>query len=247
MHRVVKAIGRVLCAVLLFIGRTSAAEPLGPVVQNSFPPQKIVEAGVPVRFEIEATGASPLYYRWILRGTNLTSTNAWADVVFENNEGSQDALTAIVYNRYGNAYRQCVVRALDKPRIRVEPREVAVNAGDSFNIEVVQGTLITAQWLKDGADLAGATNYNVRRDNVTVADAGDYRVAAMKETGTTLSDPVRVRVLTTNSPPVVFDPPAELHLLSSETKSIDSRAAGFSVVVELHRQDGSVSTADRSG
>jgi hypothetical protein len=246
MDSVVKAIGRVFLVGVFFLVPTFAADLRAPVIQDPFPSQKIVEAGVPIRFEVQARGVEPLSYRWILRGTNLPFSSATADVVFQNNEGSQDVLNVVVYNRYGNAYRQCAVKALNKPKITIEPTEVVVLSGNSFSL-TVQGAITGVQWLKEGAELAGETNYYLLRTNVTVADAGEYRVAGKNEVGTTLSDAIRVRVLTANSPPVVFDPPAELHMVTTERKSVDAKAVGFVAVVELHRQDGSVSMADRFG
>ena len=170
-----KALGFAFVVSELLATPVRSADSLAPVVVSSFPTQKTVAAGVSVRFEIEATGASPLYYHWIFHD-KVVSTNAWFDISFEGNDGSQDVLNIIVYNRDGNTFRQCGIKALTPPKVTVGTSEVTVVEGDALSIQPLniqpQDTLLLFQWFKDGVEIPGGTNYVLRRDKAALADSG---------------------------------------------------------------------------
>ena len=67
-------------------------------------------------------------------------------------------------------------------------------------------------------------------------------MAARNEVGASaLSDAITARVLSTNSPPVIFDPPSELHMLSGDQKFVFAKAVGLGALIDAHLQDGTVS------
>lgn len=65
-------------------------------------------------------------------------------------------------------------------------------------------TQVTYQWMKDGVDIAGATNATLNLSNVTAANSGSYTVKAITTSGcTSTSDATTIDVKARPSQPVI--------------------------------------------
>ncbi|MGA7724291.1 MAG: immunoglobulin domain-containing protein [Opitutaceae bacterium] len=107
----------------------------------------------------------------------------------------------------------------DPPQIVTQPQGQTVNAGASVTFSVATATAlpVTYQWLFDGVNIPGATGTMLNLPDVTLANAGDYTVAATNINGTTTSHKAK---LTVNAPPV----------FTTEPQSVTA-AAGTKVVL----------------
>src|SRR5205807_10515261 len=81
-----------------------------------------------------------------------------------------------------------------------QPQSVTVLAGTNVTLKVsaVGVSPLTYQWLKDGTNIAGATDASLTRTNVQDVDAGNYMVNLATTAGENLSAPATLTVL---SPP----------------------------------------------
>jgi hypothetical protein len=94
----------------------------------------------------------------------------------------------------------------DPPAIVTQPQSQTVTAGSNVTFSVATATAlpVTYQWLFDGAAIPGATAATLVLPNVTLANAGDYTVAATNSIGTTTSHKAK---LTVNAPPAFTTQP----------------------------------------
>lgn len=82
------------------------------------------------------------------------------------------------------------------PVVVTPPRAQAVGAGQTvtFTVEATGAGPLTYQWLRDGADLAGATGATLVLAGVQAAQAGQYAVRVGNATGNALSAPAALQV-----------------------------------------------------
>lgn len=84
------------------------------------------------------------------------------------------------------------------PVFTAQPKAASVTAGGSasFSVTVSGQPEPTLQWQRNGVNITGATSATLSLANVTVADAGDYRVIAINSAGTATSDAATLTVTT---------------------------------------------------
>ena len=81
------------------------------------------------------------------------------------------------------------------PEITVEPSDQRVVAGDDVTFTVsASGANLQYRWHYDGAPIPGATGSMLQLDDVSAAQAGDYRVVVFNASGSAVSRPATLRV-----------------------------------------------------
>lgn len=147
------------------------------------PVSQVVPVGGTATFRIEATGLGTLGYQWLIgnplralvgNGPTLTLPNVNVDLA--------DVIACQVSNEAGqtrSAYAFLTVRVSDQPLvITTQPADTPVVPGVSAQLVVTAtgNPPLRYQWLKDGAEVAGATGSTLRFNSVVAADAGSYQV-----------------------------------------------------------------------
>lgn len=111
---------------------------------------------------------------------------------------------ALVFGRGGDLYiadtRNYTIRrrgTVTAPVITTQPQDLLGPQGQSARLSVVADSLTPAtyQWIKNGANLPGATNAVLALDNLRLDDQADYLVTVTNIAGTTVSARARLTVL----------------------------------------------------
>jgi uncharacterized repeat protein (TIGR03803 family) len=156
-----------------------------PVIVTQ-PQSQTAAPGAMVTFTVTATGPGPLVYQWQENGAVLcngahvsgsTTTNLTMEGVSAANAGTY---TVTVSNGAGSATSAgatLIISGSCNTTITSQPisQSVATGATVSFSVAAGSGSL-TYQWLKNGANLAGANSPTLTLSNVSSTDAGLYTV-----------------------------------------------------------------------
>lgn len=126
---------------------------------------------------------------------------------------SQDAVFAVELHNASAASLDAVFgssitmtfRPPDPPLFTGQPlsRDALVGSSVSFT-SMVSGSTLSLQWFKDGSLLAGETNAQITLAQCAYGDAGFYSLQASNVFTTVTSDPARLRVVSTDSVPLVL-------------------------------------------
>lgn len=148
------------------------------------PQSQTVNVGANVTFSVTATGSPPPTFQWwksgspILGATNATLTISGVQagdagrysVVVANDAGARNSNEAtLTVNTPGGGGAA--------PQITVQPLSVTAATGSTAALMVAaSGNVTRYQWSRNGTAIAGANDATLLLPNVSVAQAGDYRV-----------------------------------------------------------------------
>lgn len=158
--------------------------------------------GDDVLFSITATGAAPLYFRWLKNGvqmgTETDSTLAFTGLT-SFHEG---AYSCMVYNMCGDTTSQVATLTINEPPVVFSVIHNQVRCeGDTVSFGVTgYGELLLYQWFQDGAAITGEIAQVIYFDSVSVSDQGLYHCEVTNYCGNAVSDSAG---LTVNPGPVV--------------------------------------------
>ncbi|MBA4146495.1 MAG: hypothetical protein H0X66_00145 [Verrucomicrobia bacterium] len=125
---------------------------------------------------------------------------------------------------HGIASESANLTVLLPPSVTISrvPSTLAVMAGLNvlFTASAVSEDPVEYQWLRNNEPISNATNSTLGIDPLLPGDAGNYRVAASNEQGTTLSSISSLSVLPDPNPPVAkINVPAKSQRVTDETVS----------------------------
>ncbi len=158
-----------------------------------------VDEGLPVTFDVVATGSATLSYQWNKNGTNIegaTSSSYTIETVQSTDAGTY---TVNVTNPYGSISSNTATLVVNTaPIIITQPQSYSAPEGSQATFSVVaQGTVpLSYQWSKDTLEILEATSSVYTINQLVLADAGDYTVTVTNSLGTVTSDPANLIVTT---------------------------------------------------
>jgi hypothetical protein len=162
---------------------------------TSQPNPVTANAGSTVMFSVSATGTAPLSYHWFKNGAialtdggkisgSATPTLTLANIASDNGGD----YSVIVSNQAGtvtsSAARLTVITSTP-PSIVSQPQSQTVIAGQSasFSVTATGTAPLRYQWLRNGANIAGATASTYTIANAQPANAGQYSVVVSNSAG----------------------------------------------------------------
>lgn len=88
------------------------------------------------------------------------------------------------------------------PTITSQPQDQATTVGGfaSFSVTALDAQPLTYQWLKNGANIPGATSATLTLNNVQTADAGLYTVVVSNTDGPVSSNPTTLQIIFSPGP-----------------------------------------------
>lgn len=168
--------GQVLITALL--GPTILTDPASQTIQP------ITNLATNVTFSVVAGGSPPFGYQWRWNGTNLAGPGG-ASLVLSNVAPAQSGNYDVVVTNEGGAITSrvavlTVLPALIPPAVVLNPRSQVVSTGEtvSLTVGVLGSQPLSYQWQFNAANLNQATNAALVLTNITLAQAGNYRVLA---------------------------------------------------------------------
>jgi hypothetical protein len=171
--------------------------PTPPLIVQQ-PGSQTIPAGSAAAFAVVARGTTPLSYQWQFNGASIPdATNATLSLgyVLPANAGDY---TVVISNPLGTVTSDPATLAVmvQAPVITTQPASQSVLGGGSVALSVTASGVPspTYQWKRDGVDIPGATNSTLALNDVTLADAGSYKVIVRNFAGNATSLPARLTV-----------------------------------------------------
>lgn len=172
------------------------------------PAGRQVAVGQSARFEVRASGSTPLTYQWLRDGAAIPgATSPSLDTAASTAADDGARFRAVVSNAAGSttsaeAVLQ-VVTTVQPPSVVAQPVPLAVTEGQAASFAVVAtGTQpFQYQWQRDGSDLPGATGPSFDLSTTTAADDGArFRVRIANAAGAVTSAEALLTVQRSSSP-----------------------------------------------
>ena len=174
------------------------------------PPAPVsADAGTTATLELTAVGTAPITYQWRRDGEPLVGATG-SRLVFTNIQAALAGRYELVArNPYGETVspgvRLSVVPRPPAVRFDLALRELPEGATLALTGSAAGTEPFSYRWLLDGVPIPGQTNASLRIPEVVAGDSGDYRLEVSNPVGTTVSDPVGVRIRP--APPGAESPP----------------------------------------
>lgn len=114
-------------------------------------------------------------------------------------------------------------------KIVIQPEGQAVDGGSpaSFTVRATGLPPPRYQWHFNGVSIPDAVANLFEIPTTRAGDAGDYTVEVAHAPGTVLSQPARLQIDTTSTPPRIVDPPADLIVFPGQTAIFQIRVRGY--------------------
>lgn len=232
--------------ILIFSVAGILAETSAPVITGGLGPQRVVFEGEIARFEVTAMSDEPIGYRWYSPGPILAGGDSWIETRLDKMSFNPQYVSVRVFNRHGSVTRDCLITGYPKDWLKTWDTNVFAVVGQPVSIgpHVVVGEGATNLWFKNGIAL-GQTNWNLTFSPAQLEDAGIYTLKSVYEPGQLPTDPIRLTVLISNSPPYIADPLSELHLISGETQTMHIQTWSIAPAqVFIRRQNGEIQASE---
>ena len=200
-------------------------------------PPRIVQAPEPAEtasggshvFSVRAIGTAPLYYQWLKDGAVIVGENRARLSIVASNTLAGGRYSIIVSNAAGVASAEASLTVLLPTALRIvkEPADTARLVGQSATFTVAVESLGTPvfQWFHQGKILKYATGSQLVLTNLTLADAGDYRVDILQGTTTLHSRTAHLQLIKSAPPSLLQVPSSQQPLGTSGVLS--ATAAGW--------------------
>ncbi len=165
------------------------------------PTDQTVTVGQTATFSVVAAGSAPLNYQWNKNGTAITSATSASyttPATIASDDGAQ--FTALISNKVGRVTSNPVslhVKVRVAPSITTQPANQTVTAGQTATFTVLASGMapLSYQWLKNGANVAGATSSSYTTPLTTTADGGStFNVVVSNTAGTATSNAATLTV-----------------------------------------------------
>lgn len=174
---------RIFCRISNSYGSVSSTSVLLTVVAppaiTSQPTNVVAMLGTNARFNVTATGTTPLNYQWYKNG--LPIQGAILNYIILPAVTLTDAGTfqVVISNGYGQTNsNDAVLKVVTLVSIATQPASLTVAQGQdaSFRVSVSGSEPYSFQWTKNGATLTGATNSTLQLVAVDYSAQGAYAV-----------------------------------------------------------------------
>ena len=205
------------------------------------PASVAVSAGEPATFSVTVSSAVPVTYQWQQGGTDIAGANSATFALSTttlSESGAQFSVT--VSNTGGNVTSTIATLTVDAiaPVITAQPASVAVSAGQPaiFSVSASGTQPLTYQWLRGGANIAGATSASYSLSATALTDNGAQFGVTVSNAGGDVSS--SIATLTVNViAPLITAQPASVTVSAGQPATF-SVAAGGSLPLSYQWQRG---------
>jgi hypothetical protein len=214
-----------------FAAQPTAGAGNGPPIQQqpvitASPQSQTVLEGDTTALAVTATGGNPLGYQWRFNGTavpNATNAAFSLDYVVLDNDGEYDC---VVSNPGGAALSAAARLAVQAPAVvLLPPTSVTNRAGSNivFTVGARGSAPLRYQWRLNGVALPGETSATLARNNIQLADDGQYDVVVSNPINSVIASAQLVVLINTT---IVTPPAPVITVVTGAFFTVSVAAAG---------------------
>jgi hypothetical protein len=209
------------------------------------PTDQTVTVGQTATFSVVAAGSAPLNYQWNKNGTAITSATSASyttPATIASDDGAQ--FTALISNKVGRVTSNPVslhVKVRVAPSITTQPANQTVTAGQTATFTVLASGMapLSYQWLKNGANVAGATSSSYTTLLTTTADNGStFDVVVSNTAGTATSNAATLTVNAASVAPTITKQPVSQAVTAGQAATFNVAATGTAPLSYQWRKNG---------
>ncbi|MCK9689028.1 discoidin domain-containing protein [Scleromatobacter humisilvae] len=196
------------------------------------PASQVVTVGQSAQFSVLATSTAPVTFQWMKGATAIAGATGFAYttpvLTADDNGASWSVVVTSGATSVPSAAATVTVVAPSVPTIATAPAAQTVAAGGSAQFSVVANgsPLLTYQWRKNGANIAGATASTYTTPTLQTADSGStWDVVVTNSAGTVTSTAARLTV-TAGTAPAIVTQPAGASVSAGQSLTLSVVAAG---------------------
>jgi hypothetical protein len=183
----------------------------GPPVIFTQPVSQTNYAGFTVLLGENSSGLQPLYFQWILNGTNLIGATNSTLMFTHLQPGNAGIYSFIVSNALGNAVSSNAFIGVltNSPILTLQPTNQTAIAGSNvtFSVAVGAGPIPNIyQWQFNGTNIIGATNAVLTLTNVQTTNQGNFAAVVNNGYGTVSSSNAYLTVIVLDFPTALNTP-----------------------------------------
>lgn len=167
------------------VALTLTATAIAPRI-SSQPVDQAVGTGATAIFTVGVSGTAPLGYQWRFNGAAIPGGMGSSLIIPNVGSANAGAYTVLVTNTAGSVTSSAVTLIVRQPPLIIAPpvdQSAAIGSNVVFSVSATGATPLNYQWLKDGREIAGATNAILSLASVTNNDAGGYAVTVRNTVG----------------------------------------------------------------
>ncbi len=207
MRNLENNLSRFAAWLLVFAGALRTGDVAAAPRIFAHPTNQIVALGSTVSFSVTATGLPPVAFQWrrdLLPAPSGTNPVLTLNSVTTNASGQY---SVVVSDSSGSVTSSpALLTVVAPPTVTIWPQLLNVPEGGTvfFNSSVASAAPVQLRWMRNGVFIPGATNGVLVLSNLTVLQAGQYRLSAENFAGPTLSEAAQLNV---GLPPVILSGP----------------------------------------
>jgi len=193
------------------------------ILQN--PDDKTACEGGPATFGVAPSGPGPYTYQWRKDGLEIPGAQNVVYVLSAVTPADAGEYDVVVGNPCGSVTSDPATLTVALLPTIVEPPQATAGCLDgvaTFTVSADGAAPLSYQWLRDGAEILGATDATLTLDPVTLGDEAFFAVVVTNDCGEVVSTPVALSVRTV---PLIITPPAD-------SAACEDEAATFAVSVD---------------
>jgi DNA-binding beta-propeller fold protein YncE len=156
---------------------TLTVNPVAPAIVTQ-PQSQTVSAGSTASFSVVASGTAPLSYQWQQNGANIAGANAASyttpTLTTSSSGSSFDVIVSNAASSTATSNAVTLTVTATPPAITTQPQPQTVEAGNSatFSVVATGSAPLSYQWLKNGANIIGATASSYTTPAAAARDSG---------------------------------------------------------------------------
>lgn len=216
---------------------------IAPPTIVTHPNSSSIELGATNNFSVSASGSEPFIYQWLVDGTAIIGATEPTYTVTGASLDDAGSYVVEVTNGGGKVVSDPgILKVLAPPTITLQPKSLDAATGDSVRfVTTASGTPpLNYQWQKDGVAIPGATSAEFILQNISLADAGQYRVSVSNEVKEEISITGRLTVKAILTPPSITHQPTGKDVMLGDRVEFEVAVSGsppLSFQWQLNGQD----------
>jgi beta-galactosidase len=198
------------------------------------PVSTAVTAGQPAMFAVTATGTAPLTFQWLKNGTPISGATSSSYATPATTSADNNSIfTVTVTNSLGSVTSSAATLTVDAAAavaIITQPLSQTAYVGQTAQLSVAAtgSPVLTYQWQRNGAAIAGATDSTYTTPVLAAGDSGASFAVVVSNPVNSVTSSAAVLTVNPAIAPTITQQPVSLSVLANDPATFTVAVAGSS-------------------